>query len=236
MGTKQLFAPIPLRAMMLPLSGLQFRVLACVAAHDRMSLVSGKGQGCRASNARMKAMISCSYARLCSTLMELVDLGLLAREKLGRHTIYRVIYNDEDRLLFGNVSLRSVGCQPVGEGVSKGCNSFDETGGKPPITSGQYIPLNGVRDFVETREESSLERAQFSPIRSATQSSLANNIGGQLALLERQLDAGELTDIAGAYRWLGTIMDHSAEPDANYARAFRLSEQLEELGYDEQWS
>lgn len=102
--TKQLFAPVPLRAMAMDVSGLEMRILTCVAAHDRMSLVVGKGQGCSASNQRMQQMIGCSYAALCKSLSVLVDAGLLRRELRGRRTIYRVLYTADDMLLFSNAS------------------------------------------------------------------------------------------------------------------------------------
>ena len=98
---KQLFAPIPLRAMKADLSGLRFRVLSCVAAHDRMSRATGKGRGCDASNKRMADAVGCGFARLCATLSELVDKDFLSRERLGRQTIYRVIYSDDDTFYFG---------------------------------------------------------------------------------------------------------------------------------------
>lgn len=121
------------------LSGLQLRVLACVAAHDRMSLLKEKGQGCRASNERMSQLVNCSYARICSTLSELVDLAYLRREKFGRHTVYRVIYSDGDRLLFSNVLGRAKGSLSASRLGSIGCQGERRNGKNPPKTGSQYI-------------------------------------------------------------------------------------------------
>ena len=153
-----LFAPVPLRSMALELSGLQMRVLTCVAAHDRMSLAKGKGQGCRASNERMREMIGCSYGKLCASLNELVAVGLLQREKLGRHTVYRVVYNDDDMCLFGHTKAPAIGDQTGKPDAAIGDHDNSETRRNADEKPLQYIPLNGGRDFVETRERNSDNR------------------------------------------------------------------------------
>jgi hypothetical protein len=144
--------------MAVELSGLQMRVLTCVAAHDRMSLAKGKGQGCRASNDRMREMIGCSYGKLCASLGELEKAGLLQREKLGRHTIYRVIYNDDDICLFGHTKGAAKGDHAVQQPNAIGDHEYSETRGNADENTPQYIPLNGGRDFVETRERNSDNR------------------------------------------------------------------------------
>lgn len=243
-GDKHLFAPVPLRAMAQELSGLQLRVLICVAAHDRMSLVTGKGQGCRASNERMKAMVGCNFSRLCSTLTQLVELGLLEKEKLGRHTVYRVIYADDDRLLFGNVSRRSIGCQAANRDAPIGCRGFSENGEFRPENHSQYIPLNGGRDSVETGEENSSEDARFAARRSRrspnhktsginprpkaglSRAELADNPGGQMARLERALSIGAVVDRLAWYSYLEGVMDD--DNPSNSGRATRLADRLVE--------
>jgi hypothetical protein len=234
-GDKQLFAPVPLRTMAMDLSGLQHRVLICVAAHDRMSLVTGKGQGCRASNERMATMVACNYARLCSCLSELSEgtprapgLGLLTKEKLGRHTVYRVVYSEEDRLLFGNVSGAAacadrlpsrnlspapIGCREASAEPLIGCRPNRENGENPPEIVQQYIPLNGGRDFDESREEISSEDARLTSrggrefeedSRDQEPKAVAGgeaaglgeeengpSVGAQLAIFERSLKAGQ---------------------------------------------
>ena len=158
MAATHLFAPVPLRAMAVELSGLQMRVLTCVAAHDRMSLAKGKGQGCRASNDRMREMIGCSYGKLCASLNELVTEGLLQREKVGRHTIYRVIYNDDDVCLFGHTKGPAKGDHAVQSPEPTCDHRSSESRRNADENTPQYIPLNGGIDFVETKEINSDNR------------------------------------------------------------------------------
>lgn len=206
------------------LSGLDMRVMLCVASHDRLSLVKGKGQGCRASNERMSQMVGCSYARLCTTLTNLTASGYLRQEKLGRNTVYRVIYTDDDRLLFGKVSGRSKGCLPAAETGVTDYQHSQRTGANLPETASQYIPLNGGRYSVETGEENSVETAHLAP-RWLGKRANCINVGGQLARLERALTVGqEIDDPVDWYRWLETVCE--TDNPANRGRAFRLGEWL----------
>ena len=227
---KTLFAPVPLRAMANDLSGLQLRTLVCVSAHDRLSLVKGKGQGCRASNVRMAEMVGCSFARLCSTLTELTDAGYLQKEKLGRHTVYRVIYTDDDRLLFGNVSgSRARSDRLPSRGVT-GCQHSSETDANLPETASQYISLNEGIDLEESREESSVETARFAA-RDAQQDDAEPNIGAYLARFERAFKAYSLNSaqMQEWSDWFERYLDeYGADTDDNYYRAQRLEEALHE--------
>ena len=211
------------------LSGLQMSVLACVAAHDRMSLVTGKGQGCRASNERMSKLVRCSYARICTTLTELTELGFLDRTKPGRNTVYRVIYTDDDRLLFGNVSPASIGCR-IGTLVDRiGCVAPKSNGGNQPETTSQYIPLNGVIDSVETGEDNSSEEARIAA-RPLGKTEFEENVGGQLARFERAYQAGPINDdsLIQWFDYLQQVCDASdSADDPNYGRAYRLLESVE---------
>lgn len=224
---KDLFAPAPLRSMRMGLSGLQHDVLTCVCAHDRMSLVTSKGQGCRASNQRMATMVGCNFSRLCSTLTELVDLGLLKREKLGRHTVYRAIYTEADKLLFRNLSAPSTGCRSANEKQPIGCRSDRENGGNPLQTESQYIPLNGEIDSEESGEKSSAEAARFAT-RGLPKIEFADNAGGQMARLERALDDGAQVDFDEWLDWLAQVCEDD-ENEANRGRAERLADRIELL-------
>lgn len=224
---KQLFAPIPIRTIAMELSGLQFRVLACVSAHDRMSLATGKGQGCRASNERMRKMIGCSYARLCSTLSELVARGLLTREKFGRHTVYRVIFDEEDRLLFGNLSNHLTHSEMGGGFISTCCDRPAEKVQNLPITEKQYIPLNGVRHFEEARKESSSEEAPRAGLPNLE--SLCNqDVGPQLGRLERALNAGRISELLEREDWLEYVSECSEDVRLK-GWASRLMEHIDDL-------
>ena len=209
-GEQQLFAPLPLRAMAADLSGLQLRVLACVAAHDRMSLPKKKGQGCRASNERMSQLVNCSYARICSTLSELVELDFLQREKAGRWTVYRVIYSDLDRLLFSNVLGRAKSALSASHQAPIGCQADQKTGENPAKTHSQYIPLNGEIDLEESREKSSLETARLSARGLSKRKQSRANVGADLAMIERDLKAGNPLNRIELVEWIGNdLLSHS---------------------------
>lgn len=206
MRSRRLFAPVPLRSMAMKMSGLHYRVLICVASHDRMSIVTGKGQGCRAGNLRMMQMVDCSFARLCSTLSILVDLGLLAREQHGRHTNYRVIYSDEDELLFSNVSDHSIGCRTKSSAGSTCSHLKSSSGGKLRKKTPQYIPLNDRINREETAGESSAEDRCFAT-RTTSRMAFASDAGGKLARLERALSVGEVIEDLGWYEYVEKLTD-----------------------------
>lgn len=239
-AANHLFAPVPLRAMAVELSGLQMRVLTCVAAHDRMSLAKGKGQGCRASNDRMREMIGCSYGKLCASLNELVTEGLLKREKVGRHTIYRVIYNDDDVCLFGHTKGPTKGDRTVQSPDATCDHDYSESRRKAEENTPQYIPLNGGRDFVETKEINSENRRDVAVARRSGndfRDHLPSSFGSltlpaKLSHLERawkaiDRDPARMTDadfdqVTG---WLQTLAD--VDDDENVRQqAARLYEEM----------
>jgi hypothetical protein len=222
---KALFAPMPLRAMAADLSGLQLRALLCVAAHDRMSLIVGKGQGCRASNERMSQMLNCSYARICSTLSELVELEYLQREKSGRHTVYRVLYSDLDRLLFGNLLGRAKVALSASSQRPIGCRVDARTSENPPKTASQYIPLNGGIDLEESREESSVETARFAARLSKRILSRAS-VGAELATIERDLKANKPLNRIELVDWIGNDLLSHPYDETIRGWATRLADDL----------
>lgn len=166
-------APLPLRAIGdARLAGLDLRVLACVAAHDRMSLKLGSGQGCWASHESMAAKIGCNYINLGKSLKKLLGLGYITCERQPgdqRAHIYRVradLYDHEESLSFHQpsadarerVSSREVGQtandgpEMVGQGVEE--NPIDSTG-----SPSQYISLSDERYLSEDTNNTPLERA-----------------------------------------------------------------------------
>src|SRR5688572_17029850 len=96
---KRYFSPVPMRAIGdQRLSGLLFRVLTCIASHDRMSEARG-GQGCWAGNETLAAECGCNYSNLSTAITELGRMGYVQREVHAikkRMRIYRVIYTAED--------------------------------------------------------------------------------------------------------------------------------------------
>lgn len=77
------------------LTALHFRALAVISHHDRMSLVTGKGQGCWASSATMAAAIGCNVTNMSTAINQLakwgyLEIGHLQSDK--RKRVYRVIF------------------------------------------------------------------------------------------------------------------------------------------------
>jgi hypothetical protein len=201
-----------------------------------MSLVNGKGQGCRASNERMREMIGSSYGKLCASLSELVGLGLLQRETLGRHTIYRVIYTDEDRCLFGHTKAKPTCDQTVRENGATCDQHTSENASFLPESGSQYIPLNGVRNFVETSEDNSSEEARLSP-RNAQQSIGASekvrSIASEVALFERRFREDWTQFNGSLHKWVDWLTEQHEElfdEDLVTARrAERLADEVHEF-------
>lgn len=222
------------------MSGLELRVLLCVASHDRMSLATGKGQGCRASNARMAAMIGCSYGKLCAALSDLTAAGFLQREKLGRHTVYRVIYSDDDKCLFGHTSRDTTCDQTVQSDAATCDHDFSETPGNLPKTASQYIPLNGGIHSVETGEYNSPEGARLAS-RGAAQRKVLHRDGEPLnetlAKFERQWKKDWTAYRGKLAEWRDWLTDQaefaSGEGDGVLsAWATRLAEAVDYLGWE----
>lgn len=175
-------------------------------------------------------MVGCSFARLCSTLSELCDLGFLQREKLGRHTVYRVIYTDEDRLLFGNTSGRSIGCRSGNETGITGCQHSSRNGAKPPETASQYIPLNGGIDSDESGEKNSSEEARFAR-GSAGRVAFDDNAGAQMSRFERQWKESPYSfDIDSLQKWSDycfQVQEAHEVGDPEFGQAQRLGTEIE---------
>jgi hypothetical protein len=118
------FACLPLRAIADPrLSALHFRVLACIAWHDRLSRKRkhGTGSGCVARHETLAQEVGCDYTRLSATITDLVHWGFLERDSnpLNRRLrTYHVLYTHEDRLRTGKPSTPSTVCEPGNNGAT----------------------------------------------------------------------------------------------------------------------
>jgi hypothetical protein len=102
------FAPLPLRALAdSRLAALHLRALGIIAYHDRMSLVTGKGQGCWASLATMAGLIGCNLTNLSTAINELARWGYLEvgkRQDDKRLKVYRVVFEADEGLPEGKSS------------------------------------------------------------------------------------------------------------------------------------
>ncbi len=176
MSAKPYSAPLPLAAIYdTRLAGLDIRVLACIAFHDRMSLATDKGQGCWASHGTLAAEIGCNYINLGKSIKKLGDLGYLVRTKptFGdrRGHVYRVpasLYAKAESESFGKrgkevdptASREIVGqeANPPGEVV---CHDPPNSDANSNTSPEQYISLSDVRYSAEAEEGYSSEEAAF---------------------------------------------------------------------------
>lgn len=248
---KTYFAPLPLRAIGdSRLSALDFRVLGCLCAHDRMSKVTGKGQGAWASNETLSREVGCHYARLSSSITKLGKLGYVEREQHPlnkRLRVYRVLYNrgwdtspngKQSSSSSVNSSTRKQKvvepasspamhpetlCQPAKIGPEHFADGLDFIQQEQSDDCLNIFRVSDERNFAEATEEYSPEGARFVVPGFPTREP-CNNIGGQLAILERALKAGENIDCVAWEEWLAEAIEDDDRLIRNWA--FRLSEEL----------
>ena len=104
--SKKNFAPIPLRAVRdQRLTGHHLRVLAVIAAHDRLNK---NGSGCWASQNRLAALLGCSKSRLSEGLSDLRDYGYIdsrLNPEKRWYRVHRVIYSIDDERFWPSKSV-----------------------------------------------------------------------------------------------------------------------------------
>ena len=167
--TKPQFAAIPLRAIGDPeLTDGDMRVLAVVAAFDRLSHARGTGQGAWASHNTMSAWIGRNYSNFSTTMNKLLKLGYVVREPREtdrRQFTYRVVYSDDDR-----VPRAQKVCPEANDRAEIVCPTDDNSpeivcpeGVANPQKSAdfgsEYIPQRVVIDSAEAEEIDSPEGA-----------------------------------------------------------------------------
>jgi hypothetical protein len=140
---KQRFAPVPLRALLdQRLGGHHLRVLATVAAHDRL----GKnGSGCWASQDRLAALLGCRKSRISKGLSDLRDYGYIASELNPQkrwHRVHRVIYSSDDERFWTSKS------------VTKENNSFTKSVSMEDNSFSKSVAKTGVNQFPPPRQMS----------------------------------------------------------------------------------
>lgn len=205
---KAQFAALPLRAIRDGrLTDRDVRILAAIAAHDRMSSVRGKGQGAWASHKTMAAEVGegADYARFSVSVNKLVDLGYLQRDRLEsdrrKHT-YRVLYTAGDHLPHGKPPEPQKVCSTANHLADDSlpesddqaeivCSAPQLSRGNETETRSQYISLSEERapskDGAYSAEASidSAEAARLEARGSAGEDDL--NTGASLAMIERRL-------------------------------------------------
>lgn len=236
-SSRQHFAALPLRVIGDELSGLQLRVLACVASFDWMSTARsrGRGQGCRASNQKMAEMLGCDYSRLSATLSALVSRGYLTREQSTdnrRHSVYRVVYDTADSLPNGKPDTLPDGkapdptvCETANESDKTVCREISESRRNLPEMGSKEIPLNGERYSEESGKRNSEESARLTA-RWARQS-VPRTDGEALKLIEDTWKAEPARLVlSNVLVWLDDVVARRDPSEPEYRWAERLANEI----------
>ncbi len=246
---KLLFAPIPPRAIAdNRLSALDIRVLMAIAVHDRFS---NNGVGCTAGHGRLSVLVGCHLKSLSRSIKTLADCGYIggrANPLNPKSKCYFVIYGDMDQAIFnsagiGNRAVTHTGNEAVTSNDRIGNETAPEMDGignqsvEIPVCDQGDTEYNIFREtvinpvetgniFSETAsnggnaDEAETSQGLWKPVSSGS-------IGTKLAIYERSLRAGKLTNKASCLRDLLNIESTLDTRDPNYNRARRL---LEDFG------
>lgn len=86
------FGAVPNRAIVdTRLTGTAFRLLTLYAFHDRSSIITGRGDGCTASNKTLCGRLGCDYTTLIKLRGSLRDWGyIVLAERIGGRRLERV--------------------------------------------------------------------------------------------------------------------------------------------------
>jgi DNA-binding MarR family transcriptional regulator len=229
------------------LSGLHFRVLACIALHDRMSAAAKGRQGCWAGNKTLAEECGCNYTNLSTAITDLGHLGYVERERhpLNKNLrVYRVIYSDDDEaftkspdyLPTGKQSAILTVCPEANSDPQTVCPDTNQTGEAvcPDLKIGsrnqwlrplEYIPRSG-EDTPQKRVIDSAEAARIDMAPGTTAS--PRSPGGRLAVYERALKQGTALS-AEALADLQQIMESEGGATSLYGWAERLLERVGEV-------
>jgi DNA-binding MarR family transcriptional regulator len=246
MARRALFAAIPLRAVGdSNLTDGDIRVLASIAAFDRLSHSTGKGQGAWASHRLMSGWIDRNYSNFSAAVNKLIKAGYLVREQREtdkRQHTYRIVYTDDDCLPKAEDFvrpeanyIREIVCPDTGEVREVVCPDPQSTDGNLDENFPEYIPQSGERYSVETGERNSAKRRDVAVARrpGGILCQLPANIndlpmGARVSKVEAAFDAlgrdpyampdEELTKIKG---WLDWVFDNHAD-EAFGQQAVRL--------------
>jgi hypothetical protein len=232
MGKPQ-FAAVPNRALWdRRLTDRDVRNLAVVASHDRLSSATGKGQGAWASHARMSTLAGTEYSRFSVSINRLLALGYLERQPLAtdkRKFTYRVLYNEDDRLPDGKLMPDKIVCSVVNNDGEIVCSDDQLNACEKTEAAAQYISLSEEINSAEAGKINSPEGARFAA-RGLGKIEFGENVGAQLAVLERALKAGEAINVVAWYEYVGKAWDH----EEHRGRATRLADELMALMSEEE--
>jgi hypothetical protein len=215
-----LFAAVPMRGLIDPrLTDRDVRILAVIAAYDQMSLVTKRGQGSWASHRTMARKVGgtgANESNFSVSVTKLAELGYLEVSRKSddrRQRVYRIAYTVDDALFWGKVSPApdsetTLPANPASDGEHSGSQT-------------QYIPQS-KRYSPEGEKYNSSDEARFAARGSAGRIDFAENVGAQLAALERALKADEPINFVDWYNFVGSIW----ELEEHRGRATRLADEL----------
>lgn len=215
------FAPLPTRAIADPrLSALHFRVLACIAYHDRMANRRKTGGGCWASHKTLCDEIGCNYTNFSTAITQLGEFGYLTRRvhPLNKKLrIYNVIYEER---WFAHRQTIQIRCRWFAHGQTTAPDSLPA--GKSNTDGKDESPTNIFRE-TGNRVRRNVERnsPEGAPI----------GIGAVLSQFERRIRQGQCSseEIKCGLDLCETILDGDeyGPGDSEWERASRM---LEEWG------
>lgn len=223
------------------LTDRDFRILATIAAFDRMSSVRGSGQGAWASHEKMAAWVGAEYSRFSVSVNKLVGLGYLQRDRLEtdrRRQVYRVIYTDDDCLPPSKVSGSTMVCATANDPPATVCPEANDpseivciasprNGQKQVKTHSQYISLSEGINSAEAEKIDSAEAARLGARDEAIRINETLGVEANLAVLNRALRSEASVDTVGWYALLVVLIEGG--PPGTHNQAFRLSETLAEV-------
>lgn len=200
---------------------LHWAIMAVIASHDRMSLVTGSGQGCWSSAKNMAERIGCHVSSFSVAVNELVEWGYLQRDRAGKNWVYRVVYQpvaEADSLPTGK-SSEGGDSLPAGE-LSPGtvCLENEKSAVSQPFPHDKDI-LRSVRDYAEAEIHSAeaekdipLSGASLRDARAADDDDDASLVA-ELTKLERTLKhQPDQVDAAAVYRHMFDLLGTDLPP------------------------
>lgn len=227
---KPVYAPLPARAIGdQRMHGLHFRVLAAIAYHDRLSAHRdrGRGQGCWAGNQTLARECGCNYRNLSTAITELGRWGYVTKEPHPinhRLRIYRVSYSPQDSL-------------PTGEQYHSSTVKLPNVIVRPDFGNSEQVQLDGDVEYIPRKREDIRLKPSKDILRNSVGDETANvvdaeqdNIGAELAKLERAMKHGALGNIKHVDRvvaFLQDAIDSTEYGDPNHGRAERLLSEIE---------
>jgi len=228
MSVKLYFAPLPPRAIADDgLSGLDLRVLACIALHDGMSGKRNKGQGCWAGNRTLAKETGCDYTSLSKSITKLGRLGYLERaiHPLNKRLrVYRVLYHDGDLTVGQSANNGPV---TVGQVANRKLKTVGRDFGKAQRGQG-FTEVNIFRE-TENKLGRSLERDS---VETAPPEGNEPNLGAELATFERAFKAGKIIKQAELEAWGDRLSQIHLEGDIHDPNAQRAGRLVDEVWHE----